>query len=264
MEFKPSIPCIIPETTETCESTDLIGKTTTKTALDLETIKECIDEIRVGVDEVEVDVVDVDDNIGIVKLTLVKDYLNESISPECRQDLSNYGAATFACCANDKGKGLKSGGLTDFVVTALFKKHNLSKFREHHIKDADLMICDVPLSLKKVTGKSQIGLDWSKNPESAKKKNPFESDIMIINLKGEKWWKQKPGFTDEIKSGIYLVDASFCRKHVDIDQNNKTNTLIKPDNVYKMIKHSIERDLFIELPPPNRTFQFDILSAFSD
>ena len=96
---------------------------------------------------------------------------------------------------------------------------------------------------------------------------------MIINLKTEQWWKSKPlkiqvenqkiVYNDSIKAGIYLIDKQFCKRFVQLSQNNKTNTLIESQQLYIMIKRSIHQDLYIEIPEPNKTLDFNILNAFS-
>ena len=39
-------------------------------------------------------------------------------------------------------------------------------------------------------------------------------------------------YTNNIKSGIYLLDKDFCKKTVNLVSNNKTDTMIK--NVFYM------------------------------
>jgi hypothetical protein len=70
-------------------------------------------------------------------------------------------------------------------------------------------------------------------------------------------------YNDMIPSGIYLVDKKFCKFYITLSSNNKTNTLIKKEFVYIMLKRSIALNLFIDLPDPNKDRLFDILNAFS-
>jgi hypothetical protein len=137
-----------------------------------------------------------------------------------------------------------------------------------------MKICGVPLSQKKINGKSIIALDWSKNNTDLHK-DYFSSHIMIINLKNERWWKTKPVklasginhenvcYNDIIPSGIYLIDRKYCKKCVILAKNNKSNSLIESSFLYLMLKRSIAQKLFIEIPEPNCNVTFNILNAFS-
>jgi hypothetical protein len=148
---------------------------------------------------------------------------------------------------------------------------------EFHNGECDMKICDVPLSQKKINGKSIIALDWSKNDTNTTKEY-FSTHIMILNLKTERWWKTKPiktanlgykmkntkiCYNDIIPAGIYLIDRKYCKKCVILAKNNKTNSLIKNSFLYLMLKMSIAQKLFIEIPEPNCNVTFNILNAFS-
>ena len=110
-------------------------------------------------------------------------------------------------------------------------------------------------------GKSTIALDWSKNPGPSDRKR-FTSDVMIINLKSEQWWKRGPkdevtniDYTKNMLKGIYIVDKEFCRQNIKISTNNKSNTLITQKYLYMMLNRSIENNCFIQLPDIKEKYQ---------
>jgi hypothetical protein len=202
-------------------------------------------------------------------LTKVFTYINENLTPDDLQEIADKCNAITNACKGD-GAGLAGGGLIDMLICRFFTK-KLTKYSECHKGESDMTICDVPLSQKKITGASDLALDWSKN-ETESIREHFSCHIIIINLKTSQWWKKTPKnpsshlkilYNDMIPSGIYLVDKKFCKFYITLSSNNKTNTLIKKEFVYIMLKRSIALNLFIDLPDPNKDRLFDILNAFS-
>ncbi len=191
------------------------------------------------------------------ELETVKNVLEKGLD---LQDLSNKIDAIKACCVGD-GCGLKTGTYVDDLITAFFKK-NLVSYREYHKGEADLKICDVPLSLKTCTNEkgTQFALNWSKNETKSDPTLDFDTHIMILVSRGGQWWKQKEGFNRYIKSGIYLIDRYYCKDNIDLTANNKTDKLISKKEVYHMIQYSQH---YVEMPPPQPDRpSFDILKAF--
>jgi len=185
------------------------------------------------------------------------------------QDLSNKCHSITLSCKGD-GAGLSGGTLIDMLLCKFFQE-KLQLYKDYHDGESDMKIYDIPLSQKKINGKSRIALDWSKN-ETKTKKEHFNCNIIIINLKTEKWWKNNPThklcdikitYTDIIPSGIYIIDKQFCKYFIKLSNNNKTNTLIESQYLYIMLKHSITQKLFIALPSPNKELKFNILNSFS-
>ena len=127
------------------------------------------------------------------------------------------------------------------------------------------------LSLKKINGNSAIALDWSKNKNNNVKEY-FKYHLLIINLKTEQWWKNIPRnktddnikYNDIIKAGIYIINKDYCKNNIKLLSNNKTNSLIDKQSLYRMIKNSINDNLYIEIPTSNKIIQFNILNAFSE
>ena len=201
---------------------------------------------------------------------LKKVYANFSASllPSDLQDLANMCDAISRICKGD-GAGLAGGTLTDMLVCR-FLKVKMADYSECHTGESDLKIGEVPLSLKNISGKSTVALDWSKNENDVKKEH-FSCHIAILNLKTEQWWKKEPmkkpaaGITwnETIPAGIYLINKEFCKAHVQLDKNNKTNTLINKEYLYLMLKESLKEGLCLPMPPPNEVLNFDIMQAFS-
>jgi len=132
-------------------------------------------------------------------------------------------------CKGD-GCGLISGTLIDMVFTQLVTKQNKLQVCSHHIGEADLLFSQtlktrtrkIPISFKKINGKGNIALHWSKNEDmkkeglyedknkskSSKKKSSIPAHspqkiiskgriaprdhILILNLKEMQWWKKGP------------------------------------------------------------------------
>lgn len=211
---------------------------------------------------------------NIKELTKIHSYLSSSLSSDDLQDLSNKCHSITKRCKGD-GAGLSGGTLIDMLLCDFFTER-LPLYSEYHDGESDMKICGVPLSQKKINGKSVIALDWSKNEakETSGTKETrlrFASNIMIINLRAERWWKNNPTqtkanikitYNNIIPSGIYLIDKQFCKYFIELSSNNKTNTLIDSQFVYIMLKRSISQKLYIDLPSPNKALKFNILNAF--
>jgi hypothetical protein len=195
------------------------------------------------------------------------------LTPEILQELVSKLHAIRAEFTGD-GAGLSGGTLSDkFLVE--FLPRTIPGFVKHQVGESDMKVLDYPLSLKKISGKSTIALDWSKNGDTAKPRERFETDMMIINLKTEQWWKSAPKtasedektldskfFSTPIHAGIYFVSHTYCRENVCLKSNNKTNTLIDTVALYKMLKQSLADNMVIEFPTEFPATRFDILKAF--
>lgn len=178
-------------------------------------------------------------------------------------EMSSKCHAIGRTCKGD-GAGLLSGGIIDLFLTS-FLSERLSDFKTCHNGETDLIIHGCPLSLKKISGKSSIALNWSKN-KSDVKTDFFQCDIMILNLKAEQWWKkEKPdsviSLTHVIPSGMYFIPKEYCSKIV-LSSNNKTDTLISTEQLYGMLTYSMTHNYMIHLPDPDTTVSFNILNAF--
>lgn len=178
-------------------------------------------------------------------------------------------------CKGD-GCGLVSGTLIDMVFTQLLSKQNRLQVRQHHIGEADLLFSQIlktqknliPLSFKKINGKGNIALHWSKNVESEVGRSSHShirskptNHILILNLRDMHWWKQGPkqiqkgipktlDFTTPVRAGLYFIDKDLCSKYVTLSSNNKTSALITDQNVFYLLQLAIKQKSMIFLPPP--------------
>lgn len=200
-------------------------------------------------------------------LNKIMNYLKTNLGADLLIEMNNKINCLNNFCKGD-GCGLISGVLIDMFVTK-FLTNNLSKFKEYHKGEIDCSLCDENFSFKKINGKSILALDWSKNLMENKKEK-FTCNMIIINLKTCKWWKQKSSaryeenidFTKTIPAGIYIIDKYYCKNKVIFTSNNKTNTLISSKYLYMMLYNSIEQNMYITLPKINKIYTFDILSSF--
>jgi hypothetical protein len=172
----------------------------------------------------------------------------------------------------ESGSGLSGGMLIDMFLTE-YLTNIIESYEACHEGESDCKILQIPISIKKINGKSTIALDWSKNGDDSKKRERFETDIMVVNLKSCKWWKEFPqGVTQEekdseyystiMKAGIYIISRKYCKKYVTLSSNNKTNSLIDNKQLYNMLKESIRENMVLEFPIEFPTYKFDILKAF--
>lgn len=203
------------------------------------------------------------DNETILKNIL--SYLRLNLTEEDLYELSIKCNSITTYCKGD-GAGLLGGCLIDILVSKFFEI-KLSEYTENKQGESDMKICNIPFSFKKINGKSNIALDWSKNKNIGSKEH-FKYHILIINLKTSKWWKNGPKvkdnitYNDTIKAGIYIIDKNYCKSNITLLSNNKTNTLIDSISLYKMIKDSISKNLYIEIPKSDKHIVFNILNAF--
>lgn len=95
----------------------------------------------------------------------------------------------------------------------------------------------------------------------------------MINTKTSQWWKKNPknikiddktNYTREIKSGIYIINKNYCKKNNKLSSNNKSNSIINKQYVYKIICRSIDDKTYIKLPEENKELKFSLLKCFTN
>lgn len=139
----------------------------------------------------------------------------------------------------------------------MFKQKILS-YEKYHINENDCKIFGNNFSIKKISGKSIIALDWSKNKNNFQKEY-FTSNIILFNIKTQSWYANK----QIIPSGIYFIDKYYCKENVKLTKNNKTNSLIKSDHLYLMLIDCILKNNFITFPEVSDICQINILKLFN-
>jgi hypothetical protein len=138
-----------------------------------------------------------------------------------------------------------------------FNKNIPQSYKEHRQDENDFILANIPLSFKKISGKSSIALDWSKN-KNKNEKTYFNSHILILNLVSSKWNDQN------IKAGFYIIDRKFCKLKIHLSANNKTNSLITYKELHKMLSRSINQNLFIPGPYTHSDLEFNLLNCFNN
>ena len=198
-------------------------------------------------------------------------YLNDNLSTEDKQNLSNY-MNSITKKLKGAGAGLSSGLFIDMLLCE-FLSNKLNKCEEYHNGECDIKINDIDFSLKKINGKSLLALDWSKNNNENTTKDIFTHNIILINTKTCQWWKKNPNninikddikYTKTIKSALYIINKDYCKENIKLSSNNKSNSIITPQNVYKMINNSIISGSYIEIPEPNKELKFSLINCFSN
>lgn len=175
-------------------------------------------------------------------------YLDNHLTEDLKQEISDKIHVLHSIQKQD-GKGLSTGIMVETVLQELFKKQ-IEDYEPYHIGQADMKICSQPISFKKVGVKSCLALNWSKNEKITKP--IFEHPILILHLEDKKWWERKTGFNEFIPRGFYMINAEFCNENVQFKSNNKTNSLINAENVYKMLIYAKTKQWVLFLPPPNK------------
>ena len=148
------------------------------------------------------------------------------------------------------GKGLSGGTFTEQIVFEILTTI-LPSFTPFHKEQSDCMIQGHCFSFKKITGNSQLALNWSKNNDPSKKCMLFKHPILLLNLKGKRWWTTKSGFDRYVPMGFYFIDHVYCNQNIRLKSNNKTNTLIDAENLYRIMMDAMDNRRFLELPPPS-------------
>ena len=203
--------------------------------------------------------------------------IKKSLLKLSRKYLQEFSDASFA--VEDKisgdGRGLTSGFLIDRLINEFFATKLKKDYKEYHEGEADLKLSGEPVSFKKIKGKSEIALSWSKNPKYKKsgrksiKRDFWKHPVLILNSETAQWWKNSPKkpidkklpWDLEIPRGFYIIDNKNASKLVKLDKNNKTNSLIKKQYVYKLLVQAQKADLFIPLPIPNKVKEWTLLDG---
>lgn len=182
----------------------------------------------------------------------IKNYLTTQLTGEVLQEISDK-MWTIGHLLKSDGKGLSGGLIMEQTLFEILSEH-VDGFDAHHEGQSDCKVNDITLSFKKITGKSTLALNWSKN-ESGANIVRFECPILLMNLKEGRWWKNKKDANRSLPSGFYLISHDYCNENVKFKTNNKTNSLIVAEDIYKMMVEALDLDVVLELPPA-RTNRF--------
>jgi len=101
----------------------------------------------------------------------------------------------------------------------------------------------IPLSIKTLSKMGPLAVNWGKNKH--KIQFVFIAPIMIIYHKPDSPKKEDK----DISSGIYIIEPSWCQENVTLTSNNKSDYIIDEATTRKMIRYSIETNMFVPLIP---------------
>ena len=174
---------------------------------------------------------------------LFKSYLTNDLKQEISDKIF-----TIQNHHKSDGNGLITGSLIETVLQEIFNQY-FPNFKTYNNGQADMKINDYIFSFKKINGKSNLALNWSKNEK--KKKLTFDCPVLILQMKDGKWWTKDSDFNKSIEIGFYFIDPLFCNQQITLKSNNKTDALIDHKDVYKMLCYSLENNFFISLPFPD-------------
>jgi len=178
----------------------------------------------------------------------IKKELN--ISPGKREYLISGISAITRKVAQMDGNGLLGGSLKDLFISE-FLKNNVETYEDTHSGESDFKVSHQEISLKNINGGSTCALNWSKNPEFSH--IPFTCHIIVFQEKNSKWWKKGPkkqidnlDYSQNIKRGMYICSRYYCKKNIKLGSNNKTDTLISKEDMYRMLLYSKNNGLYID------------------
>jgi len=159
------------------------------------------------------------------------------------------------------GAGLTRGQLIDKLMTETIEK--LPEFEPCHVGQADLRAFGEEYSWKSLTnGGTTLALSWSKNGESGRRTTSFERDVIILNLKSERWYTKKndPRSRIVVERGIYVCDKDYANECVTLGENNKTDSLVSKSDLLHLLTHSTHNGWFVPLEKKN-TYEYAGIGA---
>jgi len=202
------------------------------------------------------------------------------LTPEARQRFANECKAIEVSKSPD-GKGLSTGADIDYHLVNGFLPDELGDdFEKYHEGEADVKISEVAASYKTLRSKGDTALSWSKNPDKKKDgsssvdrkflENPIPM-IMYLRESG-RWWVNGPTksrhesieWNRELKSGFYIIDMKKAASFIELKSNNKSDSIIDSQDMYRMLTDALNDGNFVEIPEPKGpvmklrfTFEFE-------
>lgn len=139
-----------------------------------------------------------------------------------------------------------TGATEEDLWTTAFSSMKISDFIECTQSDVGI-ICShrtLPVSIKTLSSiGSTMAVNWGKNKILIQFQ--FLAPIMMIYHRPEKPTKQDM----DIKSGVYLIEPSWCQQNISLKSNNKSDYTINVETARKMIRHSIDTCLYQTVIP---------------
>lgn len=189
-------------------------------------------------------------------------YLRYHFTDDKKEELLNMITLLQNQFKNTDGGGLSGGIYIEMCIMEFFNSLMGYRFKRNNTNEADFSINNIDFSFKKISGKSIIALNWSKNKTKSSKEH-FSSNIMLFIINTTQWWKKRTHYNQFIHSGIYVIDKYYCKDNVILTSNNKTDTLIKSETLFELINMSIGSNQYIPFPNIGNKFKtFSIINGF--
>ena len=170
------------------------------------------------------------------------------------------------------GRGLSTGADIDFFLTNQFLPEEMGgDFEKFHKGEADVKIAGIPASFKTLRTKGDLALSWSKNPTHKKDGTPsidreFLTDplpMIVYVRESGRWWKNAPAnpssnsytWNQKICSGIYVANLSEASKYLILKSNNKSDSIIDSQGMFRILVDAKRGGNFIEIPDPDGRFR---------
>jgi len=191
-----------------------------------------------------------------------------------RVDFSSYqkfanNAKSIEISKSLDGKGLSTGADIDYYLVNDFLPDVLGDdFEKYQKEEADVKIMGEPASFKTLKVKGDTALSWSKNPIEKKDgrasidrkflEDPLPMIMYVRN--SENWYKYGPknpmhesiDWKKLIHSGFYLIDMLKASKYIILKENNKSNSIIDSQDMYRMLINASDEGNFISIPDANK------------
>jgi hypothetical protein len=145
------------------------------------------------------------------------------------------------------GAGLSGGVQQENLWVDMFLEsdHAFSKtVAIGKVTDADYYYDGNPISHKTIgyAGKGNLALTWSKNPSTGLNREDFLATVAIACTASNetKFWRDTP-------YGYYVIPLDYLNDKIVFSSNNKTDTLISPNQVRLAIQYARTIGSFVPL-----------------
>jgi hypothetical protein len=175
---------------------------------------------------------------------VLKTVTDENVSNE--EKLCRLSSVLQCQSAGQNGAGLTGGQQQESLWVDMLTSANVgfSQKSDFAIDDADYYFKDYPISHKTIgwNGNGALALAWSKNPPGGLQRTEFKASMAVALTR-----KSSGGMWANIPNGYYVVPLDYLQKNIEFSSNNKTDSLIKPDQVITAIRYANSVGLMLPL-----------------
>lgn len=182
-----------------------------------------------------------------------------------RYDLIELSEALYAIeeAIEDGSKEAKttSSRITDLYFME-YLKSKFSRFSQRKTEEKRFRINNQTFEFKKIYGKSRV--------EFEQLEDNSKTPVMILNMKAEQWWDEKPevtvddsledaDWTKEIPRGIYMIESDEFKQWRNLSTYNiECDESIVEQFLYVAIRNAKERENYMELPEATGAKRFSV------